>query len=232
MLFDPTKPTSIAVGSSQQEQPKVIFGHYTLADAEEWVEIGAVQGKPLVVVMVRHPLNRLFSGYQQVMRTNQGPMVDFDEFVRRCNAAQSRMMDIGPLLEYLGVDREHRGVRGEDGEATGWAPGPNATSPELLIADALAVLDRPDVIPLMQERWDESLELLARLGVAKAPDRKQQLNLSPINNTISFEYPTVEGMRRCIATEEPVYIAAEAKFRALYEEITGKSLRPIASAMK
>lgn len=211
--------------------PAVIFGHYTLADAERWYVEGALSGRPVTIVMIRHPLDRLFSGYAQVHRLQLKQRVrtpiSMGEFANRCVAAGNRMMDVGPLLEYLGVDREHAGKTSTEGDATGWAPSATAPPQQQLVRHAIATLSRPGVIPLIQEHWEESMELLNALGIKTPPPyRVSQRNRTPNDAQIELQYSTISAVRRCISTEEPVYFAAEEKFRRLYQGLTGKALQP------
>ena len=53
--------------SGQAEQPHSVFGHFTIAAAQNW----QLPGQSVYIVMVRNPLDRLFSGFQQNVRAMQ-----------------------------------------------------------------------------------------------------------------------------------------------------------------
>lgn len=118
----------------QPKQPHSVFGHFTMAAAEKW----NLSGTSVYIVMVRNPFDRLFSGYQQNSRAAkmQGETIAFASFVQDCVDNGNRMMLIGPLLEYLGVDD----LNDQSGITT-----------ETRVQHAKDVIDRDNTIVLVQE---------------------------------------------------------------------------------
>lgn len=203
-----------------RQEPYSVFGHFTLDRAIGW----KFQGNTAVIVMIRHPLERLFSGFQQNLRANIAST--FDTFVDSCISAGGRMMQIGPLLEYLGVDN-----------ATNSAP------PSTRVNAAKKVIDQPNVIVLINERWSDSMSLLKALGFIEQSSKAESIqgssnekanrkgkhsnqykkNVTPEKAQLKLPYGAIKKTRECIAQEESVYHHAVKKFDRMYEAIAGYS---------
>eukprot|EP00041_Stephanoeca_diplocostata_P009152 m.139444 g.139444 ORF g.139444 m.139444 type:complete len:398 (-) comp17626_c0_seq7:87-1280(-) len=176
----------------------------------------------------RHPIDRFFSGFmqnrraannrkqalqheQQVAESDLGQNGGFDmeTFVDSCISSGNRMMMVGPLLEYLGVDNLS-----------------NASSTRELVAAAKRVIDDPTVVVLVYEWYEASIRLLEKLGVTKREARAKILNATPRLESLRVRHSDLAKIRRCVLPEEEVYVYAVDVFRAKYERITGEKLDP------
>ena len=106
----------------------------------------------LYIIMLRHPLDRFFSAVQQAGRAKAGRGVPAEVLQRRMlrGCADRRALPGGALENFLfNRGRMHP---------------PKPLSAEERVRRGLEALSAPDVVPLVMERWDESLELLSLLG--------------------------------------------------------------------
>eukprot|EP00038_Savillea_parva_P011870 m.200700 g.200700 ORF g.200700 m.200700 type:complete len:339 (-) comp21145_c0_seq1:88-1104(-) len=221
----PDTSADTAMSRRQPPQPTVVFGHYTLTDAQRWKDRQTLTGNTVTIAFMRHPLDRFFSGYRQNLRAKG--TLSIDEFAVRCVNAGNRMMDVGPMLEYLGVDHEHDGKTAAQGEATGWAPrAQGRVADRTLVDNAINVIDQDDFVPLISEYWRESEQVLRLLGIVPSTwTGGAARNVSPRKGKpIDLPYASISKIRACTSVEEPVYHQALAKFARLYQGLTGRAL--------
>eukprot|EP00041_Stephanoeca_diplocostata_P009153 m.139452 g.139452 ORF g.139452 m.139452 type:complete len:328 (-) comp17626_c0_seq8:87-1070(-) len=218
------RPPTDAFTGDHRASPYIVFGHFTMSASAQWM----LPGDAVHVIMIRHPIDRFFSGFmqnrraannrkqalqheQQVAESDLGQNGGFDmeTFVDSCISSGNRMMMVGPLLEYLGVDNLS-----------------NASSTRELVAAAKRVIDDPTVVVLVYEWYEASIRLLEKLGVTKREARAKILNATPRLESLRVRHSDLAKIRRCVLPEEEVYVYAVDVFRAKYERITGEKLDP------
>eukprot|EP00038_Savillea_parva_P013552 m.211456 g.211456 ORF g.211456 m.211456 type:complete len:338 (-) comp25508_c0_seq1:135-1148(-) len=188
--------------------PEMVFGHgVRVGAARRW----GLPRRHVYVVMVRHPLDRVFSAYGQTQRdkhsVNHGKSLR--DFVDACIADSERIP--GGNLEFFLTDTD---PQDESNTST--------VTPSISerFETAAAALQSPNTIVLLHERWEESLQLLGKFGVlpsvARESSRKKHRhrhNKSPLAAaTLPLQYGDVAALRKCIHLESRLYEVAVVAF--------------------
>eukprot|EP00040_Diaphanoeca_grandis_P026780 m.150469 g.150469 ORF g.150469 m.150469 type:complete len:397 (-) comp30728_c0_seq1:199-1389(-) len=203
-------------------EPMMVYGHGVRYNVNaRW----KLQGKPLYVMMFRHPLDRVFSAFFQFKRDKNSVHYHdtIAQFMESC--ALTGRMPGGPLEEFLfdkGLDKSI----GADG---------SPLSLDERVAKASQILRQPNMLVLLNERWDASMELLIKMGVltssqgvmtsssfessTKRFNRNKDLALM-----LELPYSAIKDVRRCISLEERVYATAVEVFVQRYHDVVGGNM--------
>eukprot|EP00041_Stephanoeca_diplocostata_P011980 m.198689 g.198689 ORF g.198689 m.198689 type:complete len:364 (-) comp18757_c1_seq1:469-1560(-) len=191
--------------TQKQPQPMMVYGHgVRFGCHNRW----NLNGRTIYVIMVRHPLERLFSSFQQAQRdrhsVNHGKSLQ--DYVSQC--VTTKDIPGGSLLHYL-----------TDKNVTG---GVDVNQDKTLSLDeklkiAFAALDSGKILVLIHDRWAESMSLLESYGILPRHAKNvDSLNASPGGATIDIEYGAIPAVRQCIALEERLYLHAVDIFERNY----------------
>mmetsp|Transcript_33300 Transcript_33300/g.87286 ORF Transcript_33300/g.87286 Transcript_33300/m.87286 type:complete len:379 (-) Transcript_33300:3866-5002(-) len=212
----------------EPQRPAMVFGHgVRVGCGTRWGLRLAT--RHMYVVMVRHPLDRLFSAYGQTQRdrrsVNHGKSIR--QFIDLCNEAAGRTP--GGNLEYFLSDRN-------DIEALKLSLNSHGSGDELDERDRFELASRTlrsnNTIVLINERWEASVGLLAHLGILPgrtsiggrriSPRRQDRHvhNASPLRGkSLTIMYDDVAALRNCMRFEERLYQVALAKFERQLREM-------------
>lgn len=216
--FLPESPAWIASEGSRNE-PMMVYGHGVRFGCNtRW----KLRGTPLYIIMLRHPLQRLFSAFYQSRRDRNSVnhRKTLDQFVENCAAFPGKLPG-GPLEQFL-YDK---------GEASDDKLRGKTQEQRFEYADE--VLQRDDVIVLFNEHWDASMELLVAKNVltslhgvmsAKMFANGAGGNRKADDDMMGVPYSAIEQLRKCIGLEEYVYNNALMRFSQGYEAALGKPL--------
>lgn len=178
--FTPESSQPTTSSSASDAWPGMIYGHGVRhGSAARW-GMPSSPRRHVYVVMLRHPLDRFFSAYGQSQRDRKG--VNYGKTVRQfidmCNdSGGSVPRTPGGSVDFYLIDRaEYDALESRNASESEWS---GVASQHLR--------DARGTIVLLQDRWQESIELLASLGIvtkdtainALSSWQKKRLNESP-----------------------------------------------------
>lgn len=167
----------LLVDSAPEQQPMMVYGHgVRFGCHRRW----HLKGRSMYVIMVRHPLERLFSSFQQAQRDRNS--VNHGKSLREYVSTCTKTKDIpgGSLLHYLTNKNLSGGVDVNENQALGAAE-------KLQIA--LAALDSGQILVLIHDRWSESMALLESYGILP----RHAKNVDSLNSSPGMMHPWQRG---------------------------------------
>jgi len=217
--FLPSSSDWNPAAESLEHEPKMVYGHGVRYDVNKrW----KLTGRAVYVMMFRHPLDRVFSAFFQFKRDKNSVHYhdSVSQFMQTC--AKTGRIPGGPIEEFLydkGLDSEP------------------PLSMDERVAKAVNILQQPDMLVLLNERWDASMDLLLATGVLKSKENVlTAASFSSSTKTfnrnrdsgrmLELAYGAIKDIRECITFEERVYSAAVDIFSQRYNQTVG---RPVPS---